>query len=171
MKKISTFLTLALVALVAFVSCAEPKYSDKMIDVEPKVVEFDMDESDGTWTVKDGYGAKSTVADGVVTIAASGGYTQTVFKFKNPGSTKAIIEYTSTGPVTFGVMAPTSDPWGKRIDQPENLGSPYDVNADAERKATEVEVKFPADKDVGFITVGSNGDPTNVIKITKITTQ
>ena len=166
MKKISTFLTLALVALVAFVSCAEPKYSDEMIDVKPVDIVFDAENA-----VKDGYGAVSTVKDGVVTIKANAGYSQTAFAFKNPGATKAIIEYTSTAQVCFGVLAPTANAYDSRIDQPANAGSPYDVYGEPAKKATEIEVPFPADKDVGFITVGSNGDATNVITITKITIQ
>ena len=38
MKKMITFLTIALTTLVAFVSCANPTYSDEMIELGKKFV-------------------------------------------------------------------------------------------------------------------------------------
>jgi hypothetical protein len=163
MKKISTFLTLALVALVAFVSCAEPKYSDKMIDVKPIDVVFDMDESDGTWTVKKGYGDNADVSidEGVLTIKAKAGYTQDVVKLDNPGATKVVIEYSSTGKVTFGFLTKTADPWGGRIADKDQYFDP------TEEDGKKVTLDIP--EDAGMLAICSNGDATNVITVKKVT--
>lgn len=161
MKKISTFLTLALVALVAFVSCAEPKYSDKMIDVKPIDVEFDMDESDGNWTVKKGYGDNADVSidEGVLTIKAKADYTQDVVKLDNPGATKVVVEYSSTGKVTFGFLTKTANPWDGRISGEDKYFDPVE----------EGEVTLDIPEDAGMLAICSNGDATNVITVTKVT--
>lgn len=162
MKKISTFLTLALVALVAFVSCAEPKYSDKMIDVKPIDVKFDMDESDGTWTVKKGWGANADVSvsdEGVLIIKAIEANTQDVVKLDNPGATKVVVEYSSTGKVTFGFLTKTANPWDGRISGEDKYFDPVE----------EGEVTLDIPEDAGMLAICSNGDATNVITVTKVT--
>lgn len=159
MKKMMTFLTIALTTLVAFVSCANPTYSDKMIDVNPVEIAFDIDESDGSWTAKAGYSATLAVNDDkALVITSTGAYNQVAIKFDNPGSTKVEVEYDSTGPVTFGFLSKTANPWDGRMSA--------DVyGAAGEKQKQTLDIVDGA----GYLTIGSNGDATNVITVKKIT--
>ena len=162
MKKMMTFLTIALTTLVAFVSCANPTYSDEMIDVKPVDIVFDMDESDGSWTVKKGWGDNAEVSvdtdKGVLTIKAIAESTQDVVKFDNPGATKVVVEYSSTGKTTFGFLSKTAMPW----DNPRINDQYFDPVEEGK-----IELDIP--DGAGMLAICSNGDPTNVITVTKIT--
>lgn len=158
MKKMITFLTIALTTLVAFVSCANPTYSDKMIGVESKEVAFDIDASDGTWTAKVGYGAELALNDDkALVITSTGDWTQVAVKIDNPGATDVIVEYTSTGKVKFGFLTKTADPWGDVGDTAEF--------AEPGRKLERV-LKIP--DGAGYLTIGSAGDATNKITVKSI---
>ena len=160
MKKMMTFLTIALTTLVAFVSCANPTYSDKMIDVNPVEIAFDIDESDGSWTAKAGYGAKLSLKDTALVIESESGYNQVAIKFDNPGATKVVVEYDSTGKTTLGFLTKTANPWDGRIGG-------ADVYADAPGKGLEQTLTIP--DGAGYLTIGSNGDATNKITVKSIT--
>ena len=160
MKKMMTFLTIALTTLVAFVSCANPTYSDKMIDVNPVEVAFDIDESDGSWTAKAGYGANLSLKDTALVIESTGGYNQVAIKFDNPGATTVVVEYDSTGKTTFGFLTKTANPWDGRIGG-------ADVYADVPGKGLEQTLTIP--DGAGYLTIGSNGDATNKITVKSIT--
>ena len=161
MKKMMTFLTIALTTLVAFVSCANPTYSDEMIKVKPVEVAFDIDESDGTWTVKKGWADNSKVSvdkdKGVLTIEALQGYTQDVGKIDNPGATKVVVEYSSTGPVTFGFLSKTANAY----DNPRINDKYFDP-------VEEGKITLDIPDNAGMLAICSNGDATNVITVTKV---
>ena len=160
MKKMMTFLTIALTTLVAFVSCANPTYSDKMIDVDPVEVAFDIDESDGSWTAKVGYGAKLSLKDTALVITSEDGYNQVAVKINNPGATQVVVEYDSTGKTTFGFLTKTANPWDSRIAN-------ADKYADTPGKNLEETITIP--DGAGYFTIGSNGDATNKITVKSIT--
>lgn len=160
MKKMITFLTIALTTLVAFVSCANPTYSDKMIDVKPVEVAFDIDESDGSWTAKLGYGAKLSLKDTALVITSEGGYNQVAVKIDNPGATEVVVEYDSTGKTTFGFLTKTADPWGGRIEGADKY---------ADTPGKNLEETLPIPDGAGYFTIGSNGDATNKITVKSIT--
>lgn len=161
MKKMITFLTIALTTLVAFVSCANPTCSDKMIEVESKEVAFDIDEKDGTWTAKVGYGAELALNDDkALVITSTGDWTQVAVKIDNPGATEVIVEYTSTGKVKFGFLAKTADLWG-------DVGGTAEF-AEPGRKLERV-LKIP--DGAGYLTIGSAGDATNKITVKSITVE
>lgn len=161
MKKMMTFLTIALTTLVAFVSCANPTYSDKMIEVKPVDIIFDMDESDGSWTVKKGWADNAEVSvdtdKGVLTIKAIGEYTQDVVKFDNPGATKVVVEYSSTGKTVFGFLSKTANPWDGCTNKQE-----FDPVKDET-----IELDIP--DGAGMLAICSNGDATNKITVKSIT--
>jgi hypothetical protein len=159
MKKMMTFLTIALTTLVAFVSCANPTYSDKMIDVESVEVAFDIDESDGSWTAKKGYGAELSLKDTALVIKSESGWNQVAIKIDNPGATQVVVEYGSTGPVTFGFLTKTAQPWDGRI-------AGADVYADVPGRRLEQVLTIP--DGAGYLTIGSNGDATNKITVKSI---
>ena len=159
MKKMMTFLTIALTTLVAFVSCANPTYSDKMIDVNPVEIAFDIDESDGSWTAKAGYGADLELKDTALVITSTGAYNQVAVKIDNPGATKVVVEYNSTGKTTFGFLTKTAMPWDVRI-------AGADVYADVPGKNLEQTITIP--DGAGYLTIGSNGDATNKITVKSI---
>lgn len=159
MKKMMTFLTIALTTLVAFVSCANPTYSDEMIDVKPVEVAFDIDESDGSWTAKVGYGAAVALNDDkALVITSEGGYNQVAVKIDNPGATQVVVEYDSTGKTTFGFLSKTAMPW----DNPRINDQYFDPVEEGK-----IELDIP--DGAGMLAICSNGDPTNVITVTKIT--
>lgn len=161
MKKMMTFLTIALTTLVAFVSCANPTYSDKMIDVKPVEVAFDIDESDGSWTAKVGYNATIDLNDDkALVITSTQGYNQVAVKIDNPGATQVVVEYDSTGKTTFGFLTKTANPWDSRI-------ADADKYADTPGEKLEETITIP--DGAGYFTIGSNGDATNVITVKKIT--
>ena len=160
MKKMMTFLTIALTTLVAFVSCANPTYSDEMIDVKPVEVAFDIDESDGSWTAKKGYGAALALNDDkALVITSESGWNQVAVKIDNPGATQVFVEYGSTGPVVFGFLSNTAMPWDGRIGG-------ADVYADVTGRRLEQTLTIP--DGAGYLTIGSNGDDTNKITVKSI---
>ena len=160
MKKMITFLTIALTTLLAFVSCANPTYSDKMIGVESKEVAFDIDESDdGNWTAKVGYGAELALNDDkALVITSTGDWTQVAVKIDNPGATEVIVEYTSTGKVKFGFLTKTANVWEGVIEGTDEYANPG-------RKLERV-LKIP--DGAGYLTIGSAGDATNKITVKSI---
>ena len=162
MKKMMTFLTIALTTLVAFVSCANPTYSDGMIDVKPVEVEFDIDESDGSWTAKKGYGADLSLKDTALVITSTDAWNQVAVKIDNPGATKVVVEYNSTGKTTFGFLTKTASPWEGRI-------AGADVYANDPGKGLYKALTIP--DGAGYLTIGSNGDATNKITVKSITVE
>ena len=162
MKKMMTFLTIALTTLVAFVSCANPTYSDGMINVKPVEVEFDIEESDGSWTAKAGYGANLSLKDTALVIESTSAWNQVAIKIDNPGATQVVVEYDSKGPVTFGFLTKTASPWDGRI-------AGADVYANDPGKGLYKALTIP--DGAGYLTIGSNGDATNKITVKSITVE
>ena len=161
MKKMMTFLTIALTTLVAFVSCANPTYSDKMIDVESVEVAFDIDESDGSWTAKAGYGADLELKDTALVIKSTSEWNQVAIKIDNPGATQVFVEYDSTGPVVFGFLSNTAMPWDGRIGDGKK-----DVYADATGRRLQQTLTIL--DGAGYLTIGSKGDATNKITVRSV---
>lgn len=159
MKKMMTFLTIALTTLVAFVSCANPTYSDKMIDVESVEVEFDIDEKDGSWTAKAGYGADLSLKDTALVIKSTSEWNQVAIKIDNPGATQVFVEYDSTGKTVFGFLNKTAQPWGGRIEG-------KDVYADATGRRLQQTLTIP--DGAGYLTIGTNGDAANKITVKSV---
>ena len=162
MKKMMTFLTIALTTLVAFVSCANPTYSDKMINVEPVDIVFDIDDKDGSWTAKAGYGADLSLKDTALVIKSTSEWNQVAIKIDNPGATQVFVEYDSKGKTTFGFLTKTANPWDSRIEG-------ADVYANDPGRGLQQTLTIP--DGAGYLTIGTNGDAANKITVKSITVE
>ena len=170
MKKMITFLTIALTTLVAFVSCANPTYSDEMIDLSDKVI-FEKDK-DNEYETK-GYDAYFSLKDEVdleeVSIAGykylkvevatdnKAGY-QLAVQFMNGGNPCALLNTKEIESEYKEFYIPCGANWMKDTD--------YDGKGDTQ--CTETVMKafqvFAQDPNAGYSTVDGVK-----IKIKKVT--